>query len=646
MEEGREEQNTGKNNELIAYVDLTNRIRALSAPRVDAINGEEDYRMTLLENFVRIGELARANGRILENYFLPLMDEGRQLSDRDVNNLRSFGKAILDARNAENLDQMMVFLQAQRLMQDAELKGDVPALIRALDDMVAAAGAMAVMTLRLYPVCRDFINYRALGLAAAVKLLSFLEPERFATLTPEQKESVLINSRYVCILFQREDLLGDAKTNAYDLETMIRALRIAEDPFYREQAPEYDWDYHIFRALQYICLPTEYNNYRGFSAEQLTVIEGYAGQLKDFFEENYEKLSAVNSRESVDLIVNRARYLSGKMSEEDYFDFLRTMPSLADENDFSYDACFLKILAPIEYLSTLDHEHLTAAQEKEIDAFYRGLVLHLHRLPQKGTQMYLLGDLANVMKNYIDVPGGLGFENFCLELTAAVHPPTYVHVLSVADFTVCLTRQLLKRHPELFVGMPGYDSIDAVVKGTDDIISFAGHAALCHDIGKLFIVETIITYGRPLFDCEFGWIKTHPDIGANLLEQHESTKRYANVARGHHRWFNNGGGYPENYDFQAAPDKVMVAIVECADCLDASTDSVGRSYKTGKTLEDFIGEVQAGSGTRYAPYLAELLLIPEVQSDLRKILKSGRDENYRRAYEIIEEFFHTEEEER
>lgn len=644
MSEQKEKQKTDRKNELIAYVELTNQIRALSSPQVEEIDGEEDYRETLLENFVRIGELARANGRILENYFTPLMDDNRALDGRDVVNLRDFGRAILDARSAESLDQMMVFLQAQRLVQDAETRGDVPVLIRALDDMVAASGAMAVMTLRLYPVSRDFINYRELGLAAAVKLLHYLEPDRFATLGPEEKEAVLINARYVCILFQREDLLGDEETNASDLDTMIRALNLADDPFYREQAPEYDWDYHIFRALQYICLPTEYNNQRKYTAAQLAQIAGYAERLDAFYKEHYETLSAVDSEDLMNLLVYRARYLTGRMPLEAYRVFLREAPSGYAPNDFSYDACILKLLAPIEYIGTLDREHLTKEQEKEITGFYRDLILHLHRLPQKGTQMYLLGDLANVIKTYIDVPGGMSFENFCLDLTAAIHPPTYVHVLSVADFTVCLTRHLLKQHPELFIGMPGYDTLEDVLKGTDDIIGFANHAALCHDIGKLFIVETIITYGRPLFDCEFGWIKTHSDIGANLLEQHETTRRYANVARGHHRWFNNGGGYPETYDFDAAPDKVMVAIVECADCMDASTDSVGRSYKTGKTLEDFIGEVQEGAGTRYAPYMAELLLIPEVQSDLRKVLKGGRDENYRKAYRMLEEFFHTEEE--
>ena len=349
-----------------------------------------------------------------------------------------------------------------------------------------------------------------------------------------------------------------------------------------------------------------------------------------------EGCALYNDRGSLDLIVQRAYYLSGTLPLEEYRAFLLSLSDAYDDDDFSHHANLLRVLAPFEYIMTLDREHMSAEQEKQVASIYRDLLLDLHRVPKKGTQMFLLGDIAYIMKYYADVPGGLSFENFCLEMTAPIHPPSYVHVLSVADFTVCITRHLLKRRPELFVGMPGYDTLEDVLKGADNIIGFANHAALCHDVGKLFIVETIITYGRPLFDCEFGWIKTHPEIGAFLLEQHATTRRYANVARGHHRWYNNGGGYPESYDFDAAPDKVIVAIVECADCLDASTDSVGRSYKTGKSFEDFLSELQEGAGTRYAPYLAELLALPEVQSDIRRILKSGRDENYRKAYRILE----------
>ncbi len=107
------------------------------------------------------------------------------------------------------------------------------------------------------------------------------------------------------------------------------------------------------------------------------------------------------------------------------------------------------------------------------------------------------------------------------------------------------------------------------------------------------------------------------------------------VALGHHKWYNNGGGYPEAFDMEASPIKNVIAIVACADCLDAATDSVGRSYKKSQSLDSFLEELRAGSGSRYAPWLYPLFEDPGIYSEIQGLMDSGRDENYRRTYRIL-----------
>ena len=81
-----------------------------------------------------------------------------------------------------------------------------------------------------------------------------------------------------------------------------------------------------------------------------------------------------------------------------------------------------------------------------------------------------------------------------------------------------------------------------------------------------------------------------------------------------------------------------VGNIPSADCLDASTDTVGRSYKEGRTLDHYLAEVHAGSGTRYAPYLAEMLADRDVRGDIEMLLARGRDENYRQAYHVLKKY--------
>ena len=142
-------------------------------------------------------------------------------------------------------------------------------------------------------------------------------------------------------------------------------------------------------------------------------------------------------------------------------------------------------------------------------------------------------------------------------------------------------------------------------------------------------------YGRALFTTEFDIIRQHPELGAILLEKHASTREYADIARGHHLWYNGKSGYPAEFSLDDSPYKTIILIVACADCMDAATDSVGRSYRGGISLEAYLDEVRSGAGTRYAPFLPELLEREEVLEDLKYLLTDGRQRAYKKAWLLL-----------
>lgn len=109
-------------------------------------------------------------------------------------------------------------------------------------------------------------------------------------------------------------------------------------------------------------------------------------------------------------------------------------------------------------------------------------------------------------------------------------------------------------------------------------------------------------------------------------------RRYANIAKGHHKWYDNTKGYPEDFDTGKVPEKVIIDLVAVADCIDAATDTVGRSYNRGKTLDDMKAELTEGAGTRYTPYIVELLEDEKVCRDITYILTQYRERLYRNTY--------------
>ena len=144
-------------------------------------------------------------------------------------------------------------------------------------------------------------------------------------------------------------------------------------------------------------------------------------------------------------------------------------------------------------------------------------------------------------------------------------------------------------------------------------------------------------YGRNLLDDEFSMIKSHPVTGARIASMHASTRDYVDVIRGHHLWYDCSKGYPEDFDTFSSPYKTIIDIVLAADCLDAATDTVGRSYNKGKTFDDYEKEIKEGAGTRYAPFLVELFARPEVREDLLYLLDGGRNRMYRELYMLLKQ---------
>jgi HD-GYP domain-containing protein (c-di-GMP phosphodiesterase class II) len=130
-------------------------------------------------------------------------------------------------------------------------------------------------------------------------------------------------------------------------------------------------------------------------------------------------------------------------------------------------------------------------------------------------------------------------------------------------------------------------------------------------------------------------IKNHPVVGAKVAEENESTRKYVDIIRGHHLWYDCSRGYPYGTDTFKSPYKTIIDLVLAADCLDAATDTVGRSYNKGKNFEDYIKEVTEGAGTHYAPFLPDFLKSPGVKQDVMYLLTERRAKLYKDTFNLL-----------
>ena len=133
-------------------------------------------------------------------------------------------------------------------------------------------------------------------------------------------------------------------------------------------------------------------------------------------------------------------------------------------------------------------------------------------------------------------------------------------------------------------------------------------ASALHDIGKIGIDEKILNKPGRLTKEEFEIMKTHAQIGADMLESVEIYKdeelvRYAyEICRWHHERY-DGRGYPDGLKGDEIP--IAAQVVSLADVYDALVSK--RVYKDAYTHEEAIRMIMDGECGAFNPVLLECL---------------------------------------
>jgi putative nucleotidyltransferase with HDIG domain len=127
--------------------------------------------------------------------------------------------------------------------------------------------------------------------------------------------------------------------------------------------------------------------------------------------------------------------------------------------------------------------------------------------------------------------------------------------------------------------------------------------ALLHDVGKIGIPDAILLKQGPLTPGEWAVMRTHPQVGANMLKDIEFLKPALPIIRHHHeRW--DGSGYPDRLVGEEIPVGARIAAV--CDAFDAMTSD--RPYRRSLPLDMAIDELRSGAGTQFDPVCVRLLV--------------------------------------
>lgn len=150
-------------------------------------------------------------------------------------------------------------------------------------------------------------------------------------------------------------------------------------------------------------------------------------------------------------------------------------------------------------------------------------------------------------------------------------------------------------------------------------------ASPLHDVGKVGIPDGILNKPMRLDEREWEVMKTHANIGYEILKGSKRTiiQAGAIIARDHHeKW--DGSGYPVGK--KGEDIHIYGRIAALADVYDALRHR--RCYKSAWSLEKVLNTIEEGAGTQFDPRLVELFKqrVDKLEVILKKYPDSDEDD--------------------
>ncbi len=128
----------------------------------------------------------------------------------------------------------------------------------------------------------------------------------------------------------------------------------------------------------------------------------------------------------------------------------------------------------------------------------------------------------------------------------------------------------------------------------DDQIESLQIAGWLHDVGKIAIPDSVLMKPGRLTDEEYAIIKTHPDLGVQIIRHVILFEREVTLIQHHHeRW--DGRGYPHGISGEQIPLESRILAV--TDTFDAMTNN--RPYRKALSVETAVEELKKNKWTQF-----------------------------------------------
>ncbi|MCM1025370.1 MAG: HD domain-containing protein [Roseburia sp.] len=398
----------------------------------------------------------------------------------------------------------------------------------------------------------------------------------------------------------------DRKTAERKFEVIRRSLQVLTDPVYQQKTPGLPWELYIYKTHQERTTMLSYlRSGTATSRDVRDVLES----AQYVYDRQMEEARKKGSRPSPRWLYAyyAASYHCGIHSLPELLLDLEKTYAAVPSDDYGSDGMYGNLFLPLIYSSYVERDAALLEKKKPVVLLmYRRQLEYLKRMPKAEDLSAQFYYVRLCLENYLEYPGETSFREYIGQMLEGRYPEIHVHSRRVARLSGILLRGLLQENPAFLLGVRGITDLQELRERQRELERFLYDGSVLHDIGKLRQLELYETPNRGRLTEEEEMYCNHAAYGAEILRRCPSTRDYAVFALGHHRWYNGGGGYPEEYRREETCDAALVDIVSVADFLEERCDPLGDYHTDIVSWEEALEELRAGSGTRFAPEVVEV----------------------------------------
>ncbi len=570
--------------------------------------------LSAMESMQQAGALSARNTRLLQEELLPVLDDLYQQEMPVLRDLETFADALTEG--PQPLDLALANQVHEALLSCARREERREDMIRELYKLGMTQHRIQNMLTSLEG-SDDTMSYSMRMRYCFVEAASYIK--YYDDFSEETKGYILRSLA--------NTYLGHYADWRDRLSCVRHTMQVFHDERYRASAPGLPWDRYVDLIHRQMVSILPYNLPEGTLSPDTVVDVMESAHL--IYELQYEETARTGKPLHARSLMPyySVEYTCGLISCEDLLTKMEELMDAGDPSSYDSNAEYQIVSMPAFYIQRLNRvPELIPPRRKYITSLYRRMMRYVEDMPaEKITEQFKL-HMRQVMTVFQEFEDGVTFLEMAVAMMTRFAPDLYAHGYAVGSMAQVICEAVLDGEPGYFDDIPGISEMDGEKK-RETLKEMSLNAGLLHDIGKLSFTTLYKHAGRQMLQSEEMTLRLHTNVGFNWLRDHPSTRPYADVAYGHHRWYDGNEGYPEKFRRKESPFRALVDIVAFADYLDSEDDDAALPCRTA----GFEDKLEAGikqEGRRFSPLVTASLRSPGVPGKLKILYDDVRKEGY------------------